>query len=437
MSKIGVVGIGRVGLVTAACLSELGHTVVGQDIDQEKVWHLNEGAAPVYEPDLKDVVNGAVRAGLLSFTTVYSEAVQGARFVFIAVDTPAGEDGAADLRHLDAAVRGVAMSVMNPYPVVVIKSTVPVGTSEAVQACLRQLTGANGDFCPVVYNPEFLREGTAVSDFREPQRVVVGADDPTVAEAVAQLYSPLECPVVTTDFRTAEMIKYAANVFLATKISFINEVAAICEATGADVVRVAEAIGMDRRIGRSFLDAGLGYGGGCLPKDLATLIGTARAHGYDASLLSATAAVNACQRLRLVGYLKALLGGTLKGATISLLGLAFKPQTDDVRAAPAADIIGLLQREGARIRAYDPAAMDNMRRLCPEVEYCPDALTAAAGGDALVLVTEWPEFADLDFDCLRQAMNRPIVVDGRNLWEPAVVRGHGFVYVGLGRPLRS
>jgi UDPglucose 6-dehydrogenase len=431
--RICVVGTGYVGLVVAACFADLGDRVVGLDIDEERVARLRRGEAPIYEPGLAELVRRNAAAGRLRFTTSYAEAVPRAAFCVIAVNTPSGAEGEADLGQVRAAAAALAPHLRDGA-IVVNKSTVPIGTADRVdQLVARHLPPEKrGLRFGVVSNPEFLREGSAVADFLRPDRVVLGATRPEDAEAVAQLYRPLGCPVLVTDPRTAEMIKYASNAFLATKISFINEVASICERLGADVRVVAEGMGRDPRIGRAFLDAGLGWGGSSLPKDVRALAHMAAVGGCHPQLLRTVLEINKDQRLKVIQRLRATLG-TLEGQTVALLGLAFKPNTDDLREAPALELAHLLLAEGATVRAYDPVAMPNARRLLPEAHYAADAYDAVAGADAAVVVTDWNEFKQLDLARLRQGMTRPVLVDGRSVYEPAVAHGAGFLYYALGR----
>lgn len=430
MRNIAVIGVGYVGLVTGACFADLGNRVICLDINQEKIERLRRGIMPIYEPGLEELVARNVRARRLSFTTDYAEALREAEFAFIAVGTPEGVDGEADLRYVRMAAESIADVLDHPI-VIVNKSTVPVGTGDWVADIIRARRGDDAQFA-VVSCPEFLREGSAISDFMNPSRVVLGSLDREAAEKVAQLHLPLRTTIMITDLRTAEMIKYASNAFLAARISFINEIANICEAVGADVKEVATGMGYDPRIGRAFLDAGVGYGGSCFPKDVKALAHMAIAHGRQAALLQAVMEINADQRRQVVGKLRQMLGG-LEGTRIGLLGLAFKPNTDDMREAPSVEIALALMSEGARVRAYDPVAMENARRVLPKVEMCPDPYVLAEGCDALVVVTEWNEFKHLDLERIRAVMNRPVLMDGRNIYDPAAVQALGFVYQGIGR----
>jgi UDPglucose 6-dehydrogenase len=430
MKQICVVGVGYVGLVTAACFSDLGNRVIALDINQEKIDGLKRGEMPIYEPGLEELVERNVKSGRLTFTTSYPEGLQDSEFVFIAVGTPSGVDGEADLRYVAAAAEDIARNMTEPL-IIVNKSTVPVGTGDWVADIVRTHQTKQVQFS-VVSCPEFLREGSAISDFMQPHRTVLGSLDPDAAEKVAQLHLPLRAPIVITDLRTAEMIKYASNAFLATKISFINEIANICEALGADVKEVAAGMGYDKRIGSSFLDAGLGYGGSCFPKDVKALAYMAAEKGRHPQLLHAVMEINDDRRPMVVRRLKELLGD-LNGKTVGLLGLSFKPNTDDMRDAPSVDISRMLTEAGAVVRAYDPVAMEIAAPLMPDVKMLPDPYTLAEGCDALMINTEWNEFKQLNLEQIRGSMNQPVIVDGRNLYDPAVMDKYGFKYRGVGR----
>ena len=430
MKQIAVVGVGYVGLVTAACFADLGNKVIALDIDERKIARLKQGRMPIYEPGLEELVRRNVHAGRLQFTTSYDEALEGTEFAFIAVGTPEGVDGEADLRYVQAAARSIAQAMTNPL-IVINKSTVPVGTGDWVADIIREHQPQPMPFS-VVSCPEFLREGSAISDFMHPHRVVLGSTDPEAAEKVAQLHLPLRAPIIVTDLRTAEMIKYASNAFLATKISFINEIANICEALGADVEEVAVGMGYDPRIGPLFLKAGLGYGGSCFPKDVKALAHMAEEKGRQPQLLHAVMDINADRRRIAVERLEEMLGD-LQGKTVGLLGLAFKPNTDDMREAPAIDIARMLSEKGAEVRAYDPIAMDNARGLLPQVTMCADPYALAKGSDALVVVTDWNEFKQLDLEQIRGLMRQPVIFDGRNIYDPAQMCALGFHYRGMGR----
>jgi UDPglucose 6-dehydrogenase len=430
MKNIAVIGVGYVGLVTGVCLADLGNRVTCVDIDEGKIEKLNRGEMPIYEPGLEDLVERNVRAGRLTFTTSYSEGLEDAEFVFIAVGTPEGVDGEADLRYVRMAARSIAEEMEHPM-VIVNKATVPVGTGDWVADLIRQYRNGDIEFA-VVSNPEFLREGSAISDFLEPDRVVLGSLNRDAAERVAQLYLPLRTTIMITDLRTAEMIKYASNAFLATRISFINEIANICEALGADVKEVATGMGYDARIGHGYLDAGVGYGGSCFPKDVKALTYMAEIKGRHPQLLRAVMDINDDQRRQVVRKLDQALDG-LRDKTIGLLGLAFKPNTDDMREAPAAYIARMLTSAGVKVRGYDPVAESVARRMLPKVELCDDAYGLAEDCDALVVVTDWNEFKNLDLARIRDAMRGNVVIDGRNIYEPEQMRELGFYYRGIGR----
>ena len=430
MKQICVVCVGYVGLVTAACLSDLGNRVIALDIIESKIDGLKRGIMPIYEPGLKELVERNVSAGRLSFTTSYDDGLKDTEFVFIAVGTPSGVDGEADLRYLAAAAQSVARVMRAPL-IIVNKSTVPVGTGDWVADIVRKAQPAPIPFW-VVSCQEFLREGSAIADFMQPHRTVLGSLDRDAAEKVAQLHLPLRAPIVITDLRTAEMIKYASNAFLATKISFINEIANICEALGADVKEVAVGMGYDKRIGSQFLDAGLGYGGSCFPKDVKALAYMAAEKGRHPQLLHAVMEINDDRRSMAIARLQEMLGD-LSGKTIGLLGLSFKPNTDDMRDAPSIDIARSLIAAGATVRAYDPVAMDVARTILPEVTLAPDAYTLAEGCDALVVVTEWNEFKHLDLAQVHDLLRQPVIFDGRNIYDADLLRENGFHYRGVGR----
>ncbi len=431
MTKICVVGTGYVGLVTGACFADLGNEVACLDVDETRISKLKSGIMPIYEPGLEQLVAQNVHAGRLMFTTDYPEAVKDAEIAFIAVGTPSGVDGEADLQYVRSAAEMIADLVDDPI-VVVNKSTVPVGTGDWVAEIIKKRRGGKPLEFHVVSNPEFLREGSAINDFMTPDRVVLGSTERDAANKVAQLYLTLRCPIVITDLRTAEMIKYASNAFLATRISFINEIGNMCEELGADVKEVARGMGLDKRIGPSFLDAGLGWGGSCFPKDVKALAHMAVLHGTHPQLLQAVMEINRNQRRRVVVKLRKALGG-LNDREIGILGLAFKPNTDDMRESPAVEMIHLLQNEGAHVKAYDPQAMENAAQMFPRLTLCTNPYEVAEGADALVLATEWNEFKQLDFDRIHSLMRQPIIMDGRNLWDSSRLRQQGFAYYGVGR----
>ncbi len=430
MKNICVVGVGYVGLVTAACFADLGNCVVALDINSKRIENLKKGLMPIYEPGLEELVERNVRANRLSFTTSYAEALNGAEFAFIAVATPSGENGEADLQYVSAAAKSIAETMTGPL-VIINKSTVPVGTGDCVADIVKKNQTSPIPFA-VVSCPEFLREGNAISDFMQPHRTVLGSFDHNAAEKVAQLHLPLRAPIVITDLRTAEMIKYASNAFLATKISFINEIADICEAVGADVKGVAAGMGYDKRIGPSFLDAGLGWGGSCFPKDVKALAFMAEERGLEPKILTTVTHGNYERRRNVVKHVGKMVGG-LKGKTVGLLGLAFKPNTDDMREAPSIDIVEELHKAGASVRAYDPVAIENARLLLPAVEMYDDPYAMAQDCDALIVVTEWNEFKQLDLARICSSMKTPVLFDGRNIYNPQEVRSMGFTYRGIGR----
>jgi UDPglucose 6-dehydrogenase len=430
--KIAVVGTGYVGLVVGACLAETGNDVICVDKDDAKVRMLRRGRVPIYEPGLAELVTRNSSEGRLSFTTQLGRAVKASEIIFIAVGTPQGEDGAADLQHVLAVARDVGR-FMDGYRVVVNKSTVPVGTAERVRAVIARET--THPFS-VVSNPEFLKQGAAVDDFMKPDRVVIGAGDARGAEQMVALYQPFTrtgAPIMVMDCASAELAKYAANALLATRISFMNEIANVCELYGADVDRVRQAVGSDRRIGPSFLFPGVGYGGSCFPKDVKALVRFSGDRKYDFKVLKAVEAVNDRQKLVLVAKLQRHFR-SLKGRTIAIWGLAFKPKTDDMREAPAVPIINALLAKGARVQVYDPEAMAVARGIFgSKVTYARKSYDALRGADALAIVTEWHEFREPDFNRMRKLMRSPVVFDGRNIYQPQQMKVHGFTYSSIGR----
>ncbi len=430
MKNICVVGTGYVGLTTGVCFADLGNNVTCIEINPEKLELLRSGKSPIYEPGLEELQERNMRAGRLRFTDDYKEGMAEAELIFITVGTPMGDDGAADLSQVKAAARSIGQNLTH-RAIIIDKSTVPVGTGDMVSSIIAEHASPDASFA-VVSNPEFLREGSAVSDFFKPDRIVLGSLDREAAEEVAELHAPLGAPVIITDLRTAEMIKYASNAFLATRISFINEIAQICEKLGADVKEVARGMGADKRIGPHFLDAGIGYGGSCFPKDVLALHHMAATSGCHPQLLQAVMEINQSARERFVQKVQTLLGD-LKGRIVGVLGLSFKPNTDDMREAPSIDIIKSLLAEGAHVKAYDPVAMDNAAELLPEVTFCRTAYDVAKEADALLLVTEWNEFKQLNWEKIRGFMRQPIVVDGRNLYDPAELTSLGIIYWGVGR----
>jgi UDPglucose 6-dehydrogenase len=430
LSRVAVIGAGYVGLTTAACLADLGNDVVVVDIDLGKIAQLKRHQVPFYEPGMSELVERNAKAGRLAFTTSYEDAVPGAEYAIIAVSTPEGEGGEADLSHVEAAAQSIADHMDGPL-IVVNKSTVPPLTGDMVSSVLGKRNGAHR--AAVVSNPEFLREGSAIQDFMHPDRVVIGSHDRAAAEKVGKLYESLDAPIlITPNIYTAEMVKYASNAFLATRISFINEIARICERVDADATLVAEGMGLDKRIGPSFLDAGIGYGGSCFPKDVKALAALAERFDYHPELLHAVMDINRDQRMLAIDKLRECLD-TLEGRVVGLLGLAFKPNTDDLREAPSLDIARVLLAAGAHVRAYDPAAVAGARALLPDIEYSADAYAVADGADALVLVTEWNEFRFLDLARIKGSMRKPVMVDGRNIYDPSIMRSLGFIYRGIGR----
>jgi len=430
VKKIAVIGVGYVGLVTAAGFADLGNQVAALDIDEDRIAGLKRGQLPIYEPGLEELVERNAAAGRLEFTTSYPDAIHNADFVFIAVGTPEGVDGEADLKYVQAAAESVAKAMEKPL-VIVNKSTVPVGTGDWVADIIRS-TQKDGIEFSVVSCPEFLREGSAIQDFMNPARTVLGSLDRDAAERVAQLHLPLRAPIVITDLRTAEMIKYASNAFLATRISFINEIANICEALGADVKEVKTGMGIDPRIGPYFLDAGLGYGGSCFPKDVKALAHMAAEKGRHPQLLQAVMDINDDRRRLLFDKVKQSVGA-LKGKRIGILGLTFKPNTDDLRDAPALEVARRLMEAGALVRAYDPVGMPGAARLMPDLGMAEDPYALAEGCDALVICTEWNEFKQLDLTRIRSVMNKKLIIDGRNIYEPREMSALGFSYRGIGR----
>jgi len=440
--KISVIGTGYVGLVSGACFAYLGHKVIGLDIDEVKVNRLRKGEIPIYEPELDKILEQAIFSGNIEFTTDYEYAVKNSDFIFVAVGTPSRDDGSADLSFVKSAYESIANYISEgDFKIIVNKSTVPVGTGRWAKEFISNILRSKGILNPgrcfeIVSNPEFLREGKAVYDFMNPDRVVVGSDDRETAGKVASLYEGLNPAMIITDLPTAEMIKYASNAFLATKISFINEIANICEKTGADVSVVARGMGLDHRISPHFLNAGIGFGGSCFPKDVKALIHTAKVNGINPLMLTSTIEVNERQKLipvdKLLEHFK-----SLKGVTVAIWGLAFKPETDDMREAPSVSLIRELLHHGAKVKAYDPVTMDNAKRVFSEdlqnyknnLEFLNDKYEALDGSDAVILVTEWDEFRDPDFS----KFEGKVVIDGRNIWNPSVVKQYARVYESIGR----
>lgn len=439
--NIAIIGTGYVGLVTGVCFAEFGVHVTCADVDEERIAKLSKGESPIYEPRLEELLQKNLREGRIQFTTDTGQAIRDSLVVFIAVGTPPKEDGSADLRYIEEVARTVACN-LNGYKVIVTKSTVPVGTGKKIQNIIREKihNGPHGVF-DVAANPEFLREGSAIEDFLRPNRVVLGADSPQAIAILQDLYRPLyliETPFVITSIEAAELIKYASNSFLAMKITFMNEMSHLCDALGIDIHVLAKAMGLDQRIGPKFLHPGPGFGGSCFPKDTRALAQIARENGCQVNLVETVIEVNEAHKLRMVDKIVEALGvsvnpGSLTGLTVAVLGLAFKPNTDDVRDAPSLVIIRELLRRGARVQAYDPAAIEQARHILPEVDYRTDPYSAAEGADVLALVTEWNQFRNLDLEKIRQHMRRPILLDLRNVYEPERVKALGFDYHGVGR----
>jgi UDPglucose 6-dehydrogenase len=432
--RVAMIGTGYVGLVSGACFADFGHEVTCVDKDKAKIAALERGEVPIFEPGLNELVAANARAGRLKFTVDLPSAVKAADAVFIAVGTPSRRgDGHADLSFVYDAAREIA-AALDGFTVVITKSTVPVGSGDEVERIIREAR-PKAD-CAVVSNPEFLREGAAIRDFKHPDRIVVGLSEARAREVMTELYRPLylnRAPILFTDRRTAELIKYAANAFLATKISFINEIADLAEKVGADVQEVARGIGLDNRIGAKFLHAGPGFGGSCFPKDSVALIKTGQDHEAPLRIVEAVVAVNDARKRAMARKVSAALGGELRGKTIAVLGLTFKPNTDDMREAPSIPLITALQDMGAKVRAYDPTGMEQAKPLLVNVTFCKDAYSCAEGASALVIVTEWEQFRALDFTRLKAVMAKPVLVDLRNIYSPEEVARHGFVYESVGR----
>jgi UDPglucose 6-dehydrogenase len=432
--KIAIIGTGYVGLVSGACLSDFGHEVTCIDIDREKIQKLEEGKIPIFEPGLEDLVKENVKAGRLKFSNDYSS-VGDSRVIFIAVGTPSSRrgDGYADLSYVYDAAKMVAKNLKN-YAVIVDKSTVPVETARQVARIIKEENPA-ADF-DVASNPEFLREGAAISDFMHPDRVVVGVDNDRAKDVMREVYKPLyllETPFVFTNPESAELTKYAANAFLATKISFINEVANLCEEIGADVQDVARGMGLDGRIGKKFLHAGPGYGGSCFPKDTKAYMRTCQEHNSPSRIVESVVEVNSAQKARMVKKIRKALGGSEAGKTIAVLGLAFKPETDDMREAQSVSILSALIEKGAKVKAHDPEAMEEAKKELPKVEYCSGPYEAMENADAVILMTEWNEYRALDFEKVKSLLKKPVFIDLRNVYDPKTLKEYGFEYVGVGR----
>ena len=428
--NISIIGAGYVGLVSGACFAELGNKVICADNDVKKISGLKKGLIPIYEPGLEELILNNLKNKRLKFTSSIGEAVKASEVIFIAVGTPAFENGEADLTGIENVARSIAQN-MDGYRLVVEKSTVPVETCAWVKKTIATYIRKSYKF-DVVSNPEFLREGCAINDFTRPDRIVVGVESAKARQIMTNLYQPLNRPVLITNIKSAELIKHASNAFLATKISFINALARICDRVGADVKEVAQGMGLDNRIGRHFLDAGLGYGGSCFPKDLEAFITIAGKLGYDFKILKAVRDTNEDQRKFVLQKIKDALW-IIKGKTIAVLGLAFKPNTDDLRNSPSIDLINALIEEGAKIRVYDPKSMGKARKILKDAIFCKDSYQAAKGADCLIVATEWNEFKELDFIKLKKMLKRPLIIDGRNIYDLKLLKELGFTYIGVGR----
>jgi UDPglucose 6-dehydrogenase len=430
---IAVIGTGYVGLVTGAGLADFGNDVICVDVDVKKIDALKQGRIPIYEPGLDKIVSRNVEEGRLRFTTDLPEAIQAARAIFIAVGTPPKADGSADLKYVQQVAHTIAEH-MNGPKLVITKSTVPIGTGRLIEQIITD--SGTPHKASIVSNPEFLREGSAIEDFMKPDRVVIGASDDESAALMKEIYAPLhslEIPFVVTNVESSELIKYAANGFLATKITFINEIAQVCERVGANVHDVAIGMGLDSRIGPKFLQAGPGFGGSCFPKDTSAMADISRTHGYEFQIMEAVLRVNDDIKQRMVTKVVDALGGEVSGKTVAILGLAFKPETDDMRDSPTIPLIQGLQAKGATVRAYDPQATENAKTYFENVTYCADAYETATGADVLVIATEWNEFRALNLQKVRKALGKPVIVDLRNVYDPARVRAEGFTYISVGR----
>ena len=428
--KISIIGAGYVGLVTGACFAELGNQVICADNDLKKITNLKKGLVPIYEPGLDELIKLNLQNKRLKFTSRIKDAVRYSEIIFIAVGTPALENGEADLTGIENVARSIALN-MDGYRLIVEKSTVPVETCAWIKKTITTYVKKGHKF-DVVSNPEFLREGSAINDFTHPDRIVVGAESAKAKQIITKLYQPLNRPILITNIKSAELIKHASNAFLATKISFINGLSRICDCVGADVNEVAQGMGLDNRIGRHFLHAGIGYGGSCFPKDLDAFITIAQKLGFDFEILKAVKNTNIQQREFVLEKIKDALW-IIKDKTITVLGLAFKPNTDDLRNAPSIDLINALILEGAKIKVYDPKAMEKAKKILKHVIYCQNAYQAAKGADCLIVATEWNEFKELDFVKLKKMLRRPLLVDGRNIYDIKLLKDLGFTYIGVGR----
>ncbi|MCM8771296.1 MAG: UDP-glucose/GDP-mannose dehydrogenase family protein [Candidatus Omnitrophica bacterium] len=429
--NISIIGSGYVGLVTGTCLAELGNKVICTDCNAEKIRHLKKGIVPIYEPGLEDLIKKNVDKKRLIFSQEIKPAIQKSEIIFITVGTPSRENGEADLTGIENVARNIA-HYMNGYKLVVEKSTVPVQTGERVKQTIDIYNHKKHKF-DVASNPEFLREGSAINDFMHPDRIVIGIESKKARDILLNLYKPLKAPILVTDIKSAELIKHAANSFLATKISFINAISQICERVGADVEKVAKGMGLDKRIGDFFLDAGIGYGGSCLPKDIDAFINISEELGYDFVLLKAVRQVNEEQKEEFMRKIEDNLW-IIQDKTIAILGLAFKPNTDDIRSAPSIDIVKKLQEKGARIKVYDPCAMEKAKAVLKGVKFCKDAYEAARASDCLVIITDWNEFKELDLKRIKKVLRHPLIIDGRNIYDRQQMKQLGFKYVSVGRP---
>lgn len=432
--KITVMGTGYVGLTTGTCFAELGNDVIGVDIDEKKINDLKQGIIPIYEPGLKELVDRNTKEKRLLFTTDVEHAIEHAEIIFIAVGTPSDKEGKADLSYVMNAAKDIG-TYMKSYKVVINKSTVPVGTAEKVKEAIAAAQPSPLEF-DVVSNPEFLREGQAIKDFMAPDRIVIGVESPKAKEMMIALYKGLERmdkPIVITDVKSAEIIKYASNAMLACRIAFMNQLSELCEVVGADIKEIAKGVGLDHRIGPRFLQAGVGYGGSCFPKDVKALIHTLKENNCHDDLIESIDKINERQKLILIPKIQHLLGKTLTGKKIAIWGLAFKPKTSDMRDAPSISIIKELQKLGASISAFDPIAREEAKKVLTNVVYTETSYEAVKGADALILVTEWNEFRNVDFEAVKALMKQPYIFDGRNIYDPAEMREHGFTYVGIGR----
>jgi UDPglucose 6-dehydrogenase len=433
MKNICVIGSGYVGLVTGTCLADLGNEVICVDTDEKKIKGLREGLLPIFEPGLEELVKRNIKDERLVFTTSLKKGIEESEIIFVAVGTPSKPDGSVDL----SAVEDVALNIakyINGYKIIVNKSTVPAGTGAWMEGIIGRTMKSSFEF-DIVSNPEFLREGSAIEDFMRPDRIVLGATSQRALEVISSLYEPiyiLETPIIKTNVESAEMIKYASNAFLATKISFVNEIANICERVGADIYIVAKGMGLDTRIGGEFLHAGIGYGGSCFPKDTAGIVEIAKKVHYDFKIVKAVMEINEIQKTKLVEKAKKFYG-SLEGKTIGILGLSFKPNTDDIREAPSLRIVEMLKKEGAHIKLFDPIAMEEGKRAGIDVEFCKNSYEAATGCDVLMILTEWNAFKELDLLRIKNVMRAPIILDGRNIYDPGKVRELGFKYEGIGR----